>query len=298
MQLVRFFEGIRSPFLDTVVGLITRLGEETIGLVIICILFWCISKKMAYITGIAFFLSGLTVQGMKIIFRVERPWIIDPILNPAPGALEYATGYSFPSGHTQSAASLYGALGAQLRQKPLIFVCFLIPVLVAFSRVYLGVHTLLDVVASLVISAVFIWLTIKVIFNDSDKPNKKRELAAALVIVLYAVASVIIAFVLHGGGTISLENALDCIKAAGAAIGFAVGMFIERVYINFSVKSKNLLWHSIKVVIGIIGVIALKEGPKVLIGSGFAPDMIRYFLMIIWVIALYPLIIKRFFASA
>lgn len=295
MELVRFFEGVRTPFWDTVVGLITRLGEETVGVIILCMFFWCISKRIAYGIGIAFFLSGLTVQGMKIWFRIERPWIIDPSLNPTPGALEYATGYSFPSGHTQSAASLYGALGAQVKDKVLMIVCLIIPMLVAFSRVYLGVHTLNDVAASLVISAFFIWLTVNVILDKSDTVNKKRELIVALFITLYAVAAVILATVLYTNGTIELHNVLDCVKAAGAAIGFAVGMFIERVYIDFSVKSKNILWHIIKVILGVVGVFAIMEGLKPLIGTGFAPDMIRYFLMTFWIIALYPLIIKRFF---
>lgn len=296
MELVKFFESIRTPFWDIIVGLITRLGEETVGIVIICVLFWCISKRMGYIIGIAYFLSGLTVQGMKVCFRIDRPWILDPTLNPTPGAIEYATGYSFPSGHTQSAASLYGALGAQLKNKPLMAVCFVIPVLVAFSRIYLGVHTLLDVVTSLILSALFIFITIKFIVKDSDIINKKRELIISLIIVLYAVAVVIITLTLYNSGTIEINNALDCIKAAGASIGFAAGMFIERVYINFSVKSKNIFVHAIKVLLGIAGVIALKEGLKPLIGTGFAPDMIRYFIMIFWVIAIYPMIIKRFFA--
>jgi len=296
MELVRFFENVRTPFWDIIVGLITRLGEETIGVVIICVLFWCISKRMAYVIGIAFFLSGITVQGMKICFRIDRPWIIDPTLNPTPGALDYATGYSFPSGHTQSAASLYGALGAQLKQKTVMTVLFIIPVLVAFSRIYLGVHTLLDVVTSLVISAIFIWLTLRVIFNESDEINKKRELIIALLIIIYAIAAVIIAAILYTNGTIDQHNILDCVKAAGAAIGFAVGMYIERVYIKFSVKSKNLLIHILKVSLGIIGLLAIKEGLKPIIGTGFAPDTIRYFFMIFWVIALYPMIIKKFFA--
>jgi len=58
-------EEIRTPFLDSLIGLLTRLGEETIGIVLLCLIFWCISKKIGYIMGVVFFLSGLTVQGMK-----------------------------------------------------------------------------------------------------------------------------------------------------------------------------------------------------------------------------------------
>jgi membrane-associated phospholipid phosphatase len=292
MDLLRLIQSIRTPFLDTLIGLITRLGEETIGIVLLCLIFWCVSKKIAYVIGVAFFLSGLTVQGMKICFRIERPWVIDPAFEPVPGAKEYATGYSFPSGHTQSAAAFYGALGSQVKPMAFKIILFAIPVLVAFSRLYLGVHTLQDVLVSLVITFLLIWLTSKIITSDVE--SKKKELAISLFLILYAVAVIIIAAIMYSNGTIEERYIADCLKAAGAGIGFAVGMFVERNYIKFSVKSKNIGIHIIKVVIGIAGVLAFQEGLKLIIGTGFIVDMFRYFLMISWVTMLYPLIIKRF----
>ena len=294
MELLKLIEGIRSPFLDTVIGLITRLGEETIGVVILCAIFWCISKRIAYVIGVAYFLSGLTVQGMKICFRIDRPWVADPTLRPVPSALAYSTGYSFPSGHTQSAAALFGALGAQVKQRWLMIVCFILPVLVAFSRMYLGVHTLLDVVTSLIISFLLIFLTVKIFAGE--KIEKKREFIIALFMVLYAVVVVVIAAVLFSNGTIEHNYIADCLKAAGAGIGFAVGMFVERVYIDFSVKTKSIHLQVVKFILGFFGVLAIKEGLKPIIGTGLTADMVRYFLMLTWVTVFYPLIIKRFFS--
>ena len=295
MEVLRFFEGIRSPFLDTVVGLITRLGEETVGVVLLCLVFWCISKKIAYVLGISFFLSSLTVQGMKISFRIDRPWVAHPTLRPVPSALEHATGYSFPSGHTQSATAIFGGLGAQIKNKAIKIICFLPPFLVAFSRMYLGVHTPLDVCVSLLISFLLIFLTVKLL--GGEEPGKKTEFIVALVIVIYAVAVIAVAFILYSGGTIAQNYVADCMKAAGAGIGFAVGMYIERVYIKFSVKSKNIVFHAIKFVLGVAGVLAFQEGLKLVIGTGLAANLFRYFLMLMWVTVLYPLIIKRFFSE-
>ena len=293
MEILRLIEGIRSPFLDSVVGLITQLGEETVGVVLLCLVFWCISKKMAYVLGISFFLSSLSVQGMKITFRIDRPWVADPTLNPVPSALDHATGYSFPSGHTQSATAIFGGLGAQIKQKAVKAVCFLLPVLVAFSRMYLGVHTLADVAASLLISFLLIFLTVKLLAGD--EPNKKKDLIISLVVVLYAAAVIAVAFILYSGGKIEQNYVSDCMKAAGAGAGFAIGMYIERVYIKFSVKSKNIIFHAIKFALGVAGVLAIQEGLKLVIGSGLAANMFRYFLMLMWVTVLYPLLIKRFF---
>ena len=293
MELLRLIEGMRSPFFDAVFGLITRLGEETVGVVLLCLVFWCISKRVAYVLGISFFLSSLTVQGMKICFRIDRPWILDPALRPVQSALDNSTGYSFPSGHTQSATAIFGALGVQIKKKPVKILCFLVPLLVAFSRMYLGVHTLTDVAASLLISFLLILLTVKVL--SRGEADKKMDFFVSLFVVLYAAVVIIIAVVLRSSGTIEQKYVADCIKAAGAGVGFAAGMFIERAYINFSVKSKNIFFQAIKYILGIAGVLAIQEGLKPVIGSGLGADMFRYFLMLMWVTVLYPLVIKRFF---
>jgi len=295
MEFLRLLENIRSPFLDTVVGLITQLGEETVAIVILCAIFWCISKRVAYAIGITYFLSGLTVQGAKICFRIERPWIADPSLNPVNSALEHATGYSFPSGHTQSATALFGALGAQVKQKAAKTVFFLLVLLVAFSRLYLGVHTPLDVTVSLLVSLLLILLAVKVIQNGTL--NKKRELVIALSMILFAAAVIIIAAALYSKGAIDQGYVTDCLKAAGAGVGFAAGMYVERVYIDFTVKAKNLIWQITKYVCGIAGVLMIKEGLKLIAGTGLVVDTIRYFLMLFWVTVFFPLIIKQFFSE-
>ncbi|MDR0463786.1 MAG: hypothetical protein LBG94_01575, partial [Treponema sp.] len=122
-----------------------------------------------------------------------------------------------------------------------------------------------------------------------------KEFVLALIMTLFAVSVIIIAVVLFSGGKIEEKYLSDCLKAAGAAIGFSAGMFIERVYINFSVNAKNIIWQVIKFTLGIAGVLAVKEGLKLVIGTGLIVDTIRYFLMLTWMTVFFPLIIKRFF---
>ena len=290
MELLRLLEGLRSPFFSAIFGLVTRLGEETVAIVVLCAIYWCINKQLAYGIGVAYFLSGLSVQCMKICFRIERPWVVDPTLNPVPSARGQATGYSFPSGHTQSAAALFGSLGAQTKQKPIKALCFLLVLLVAFSRMYLGVHTLLDVAISLLISLIFV-------FAAEKMRRCSRHAALAVFMIVYAIAVIVIAIAIYSGGKIEQGYLSDCLKAAGAGVGFAVGMYIERVYIDFSVDTKNIFWQVIKFAFGIAGLFVVKEGLKLVIGTGLIVDTMRYFLTILWVTLLFPLIIKHLFAT-
>ena len=78
-------------------------------------------------------------------------------------------------------------------------------------------------------------------------------------------------------------------------MGFAAGMFIERVYIGFSVSAKNIYFQIIKFITGIAGALIIKEGLKLIAGTGLIIDMFRYFLVLFWITMFYPLIIKRFF---
>ena len=293
MELLKMIESIRTPFLDGVFGIITQFGEQNIGIVILCVIFWSISKRAAYIIGAVFFISGLTVQGAKILFRIDRPWIADPTFNPVPAAIGRATGYSFPSGHTQSAAAIFGSLGALIRSKPIAAVCFFIAILVAFSRMYLGVHTLIDVAVSLLITFAIVFAVVCLLRDE--ELYKKRAIAVSVVIVALAAVVTGLALWLYHNELIEQHNVADCFKAAGAAIGFALGMYIEREFIKFPIKAKNLAAQIVKCILGLIGVLALQEVLIWNLDPGLFSDMFRYFLLIIWVTVIYPFAIKRFF---
>ena len=294
MELLRALEGIRTPFLDSVIGAVTQLGEETIGIIILCIIFWCISKRAAYIIGAVFFISGLIVQGGKISFQIERPWILDPTLNPVPAAIGQATGYSFPSGHTQTAASIFGALGAQIKIKAIAGVCFALPVLVAFSRLYLGVHTLQDVLVSLLISAVVIFIMVRLLHDDKSWLHKSFWIS----IVILALAAIVAALslILYHSGQIDVRYVHDCMKVAGAAVGFGIGFYVERVFINFTPKSKNVAVHAVKCILGVAGIVAFQEVLVWNFDPGLLTDFFVYFAIIIWITVIYPIFIKKFFA--
>ena len=109
--------------------------------------------------------SALTVWAMKILFAVPRP--MDPI------ALISIDSFAFPSGHAAAAATLYGFLlwmmlgtGKTDRMRALFAsIFFAIIVLVGFSRLYLGVHYLTDVLAGYLVG--FAWVAIGIVLARS-----------------------------------------------------------------------------------------------------------------------------------
>ena len=82
------------------------------------------------------------------------------LIKPTKKAIKGAGGYSFPSSHTQSSASSYGAIAFVYRKKKAVCATFILLVLlVAFSRNYLGVHTPQDVIVAILEAIVVIYLT-------------------------------------------------------------------------------------------------------------------------------------------
>lgn len=293
MEFLWFLEGIRVPFFDVVFSLITRLGEETVAIILLCAIFWCIDKRTAYAIGITYFITGLLVQGMKIGFRIDRPWVIDPLFSPVGSAIENATGYSFPSGHTQSAAAVFGTLGFALKKAWQKTGCFTLAVLVGFSRMYLGVHTLLDVGVSFVVSMAICYAVVYVLDKKQDE-SKKRVIITSAALLAVAAGTCVYAFVLYSLGKIDEGYVSDCLKAAGAGIGFAAGMYVEKMNIRFSITHWKLPPRVLFYIFGIAGVLAIKEGLKLVIGTGLAVDTFRYILICLWITALFPLIIDRY----
>ncbi len=291
MKYLHLLESLRNPVFDAFFELITELGFELIALGAICIIFWCINKNFGYKMGFAYFASGMLVQGLKITFRVPRPWVREPGFTPVGNAVEKATGFSFPSGHTQSATTLFGSLAFHFKKNWAKIVCIALFLLVGFSRNYLGVHYSSDVIVSMVLSLLCIVIFGKV-FSKIEN-NKKYDLLVAIVLAGISLAVMVYALILENTGVITEPKyALDCCKTGGAGLGFALGWFIERRWIDFDVKTKKI-WHQIaKVAVGIAVALLLKEIPKMMFGDTAIVGMVRYMFVTLWVVGIFPFIVK------
>ncbi|MBQ4054848.1 MAG: phosphatase PAP2 family protein [Clostridia bacterium] len=298
MSFLILLESIRTPVLTAIMSAVTWLGHELLPIAIICIFYWCVNKKLAYKAGFSFFFSGLTVQTLKITFRIERPWILDPGFKPVELAVEEATGYSFPSGHTQAATSLFGTLALYFRRWYVKLVCVMLFLLVGFSRMYLGVHTPLDVLVSM---GVTLFFSIAVfVLIDKIYDTRRYDCALALVMTLISLAVMVYSAVLMHNGTIEYKYASDCCKSGGAGLAFAIGFYIERRYINFDTKAKNIGIQIAKFAVGLAVALGAKSALKPVLAlfltdgvPALIGDALRYFVLVFWIIAVYPAIFGK-----
>ena len=78
MSVLYWFESIRFPFLTTLMEWVTRLGEETVIVVLALLFLWCLDKHEGYYLLTVSFAGLLVNQFLKILCRVPRPWVKDP----------------------------------------------------------------------------------------------------------------------------------------------------------------------------------------------------------------------------
>ena len=294
MEFLRLLEAARTPVVTAFMAAITYMGDETVFMVIAITMFWCVSKRQGYYV-FAVGLGGTVInQWLKLIFRIPRPWVLDPNFTIVESARAAATGYSFPSGHTQNIVGTLGAIAVANKQKWLRVVCCVFIILVPFSRMYLGVHTPLDVGVSFA-AAIVLVLALWPCFRDDERFRKsvKAVLCAMLAFTLYYVVWVnVTAF----PADVDAENLSHGVKNGWTLLGCILGLLVSYVVdekkLHFDEKAP-LLGQLCKLVIGLVLLVGVRAGAKPVLnavtGGADWANAVRYFLMVVFAGCVWPL---------
>ena len=295
MAILYYLEKIRTPFFDKLMSYVTLLGSEMFLMVGALIVLWCVNKKWGYYLLFVSSIGTTINQFLKNLFAIPRPWVKDPNFIIVEAARSAATGYSFPSGHTQTITGFLGGIARILKQWKYRVVLILIILLVAFSRMYLGVHTPLDVFVSLFIGTVLVY-----IFYPFFK-NEQHELLIMIIGVLLALGHVLFMEYKAIGVLVLDDNLIDGLKNAYTCLGLALSIpvifYIDRKYLKYPTEA---VWWAqiIKCVIGLallVGVRTLLKEPLLILTNGHnIADCIRYFLMAFIGGAIWPMTFKWF----
>lgn len=299
MELLYWFASIRNPVLDVVMSLVTHLGEETFFMVGALFIFWCVDKRKGYYLLSVGFAGTLINQWIKVVARVPRPWVKDPDFAIVASARAEATGYSFPSGHTQTAVGFFGGVARFTRETWLRVVCVILMVLVPVSRMYLGVHTPADVGVSFLIAAALVLVMYPLVESTLWFPDR-----------IYVILGVMFGFSLAFVGfmeffpfpaDIDPDNFAEAVKnaysMAGAVGGMLVVSIVDNGYIQF--PNRAAWWGQvIKLVGGLALVVLVKTLLKApllaLYGGHETAHAARYFLMVLVAGCAWPLTFRFF----
>lgn len=297
MRVLYFLERLRMPGLNEFMLLITRLGEETAFLVAALVIFWCVDKRKGYYVMTVGFIGTMANQFLKLACRIPRPWVMDPDFSILEQAREAAAGYSFPSGHSQSAVGTFGAIAVSVKNKWVRYISVAICILVPLSRMYLGVHTPADVLVGSAMAVALIALLRGPILESGHgwmKTLISLMIIMALGLLLYTEFWPFPADTDAHNLASGVKNAYTMI---GSLTGVAVVYFAERKYVDF--ETKAVWWAQIlKILLGLGVVLLVKEGLRVPLGQIFGGHLIarsvRYFLIVVAAGFIWPMSFKYF----
>ena len=294
MEFLQFLEAHRTPVLDRLFYLVTQLGSEVLFIVVGLALFWCVSKREGYYLLAVGFFGTILSQFLKLFCQIPRPWVRDPSFTIVESARAGAAGYSFPSGHTQSAFGIYGSIARWHRSWLLRGVLIAAMALVAFSRMYLGVHTPADVAVGALISLVLVFG----LYPLMRRVSEDNHIMTWIILAMLAVSTLYLLYVLlyPFPPAFDQENLTSGTKSAwtlfGALWGLLAAYWADRRYIHFDTAASPLAQLA-KLVVGAGLLLLLKTLLKApllaLCGGQLYADAIRYFLVVLFAAAVWPM---------
>ncbi len=262
LDILLWLQSLATTWLDYVFGGITYLGSEYFYLAALCLLYWCVDVRGTLRLFVVFLSSVYLSGAVKEIVAAPRPFQAYPELI-RPRFVETAPDPSFPSAHAMDAVVFWGYLGMVLRRRWLYIVAVVVVLLIALSRLYLGLHWPLDVLGGLVLGLLllgFAYIVLRLLAGTPLRARFPLTLLLSLVPLLFFVL-----FPSHSSA-----------KSMGVLLGAIVGHQFERRYIDFPVR-RPLWQQALKLVIGLGGALALLVGLSgVLAPLPTMPEALRY----------------------
>ena len=179
-RVLRWLGANRTTILDGVIVEVTMLGTGTVVMVMVAVaglFLWLTRHRYSAVLLLVATLGGIVLNNvLKLAFSRPRPQVVE--------WGTHAMSSSFPSGHAMSAAIVYGTvayLAARLQKQwwaraLTLLVALVLIVLIAFSRLYLGVHYPSDVLAGAVIGlawAGFCMATLEIVQRYATRGHRR-----------------------------------------------------------------------------------------------------------------------------
>ncbi len=255
---------ITGGVLDNFFLFITSCGEITIPAMVLACIYWCFDTKIGTYLFFNWSMGTVACQFLKTLGCIYRPWVLDSRVHPIDSAIKMANGYSFPSGHTQTAVSVYGGMAKSFDNKFFKTLMIILVLLIAFSRNYIGVHTLQDVFVAFVLGLVLLFFIDKMM--KWVEGGKNRDLIVLAGVILSAVALLVYEEFkvypmdyLNGVLLVDPDKMrLSSFPKIGLYFGVFGGWIVNRRFVNFDAKIGTVKEKIVRFLIGamILGIIS------------------------------------------
>lgn len=180
LEIIRTIQSLETPLLSVLMKMVTELGSKYAYLALLPLVYWCYSEKKGFHLAFLVLISAWLNSWIKELLAQPRPYDLDPSVGRA-----FEPSYGIPSGHSQGSLVFWVVIGSWIKKRLGLLVAIGIPLLIAFTRLYLGVHFPTDIFAGWLLAGLLLVLYFKfatVIESALSSINIRfRILAAAAV---------------------------------------------------------------------------------------------------------------------
>lgn len=150
IQGVQKFE---TPVLTGIMRGITTGGSEYAYLALLPLVYWCVDERRGFRLALGLIFSAWINAFVKITLKQPRPYQLVPSVGRVT-----ENSYGIPSGHAQISTTFWGMVALGVRRPWAVAVAILAPLVIGFSRIYLGAHFPTDVFAGWILGALLVGL--------------------------------------------------------------------------------------------------------------------------------------------
>jgi hypothetical protein len=290
----------------------TFLGYENFFFLVLPLVYWSLDAGLGLRIAFILITSNYLSSIVKLLFADPRPYWVSARVEP----YSVESTFGIPSGHAQNAAALWGAIAAALNKPWAWVTAFVLIFFIGFSRLYLGVHFLHDVLAGWLIGLVILFAFLR--FWDPVAGWLKQKTLGQQMLIAFIVSLLMVAWGL--AVTIPLnayvfpvewtDNALrvgplpdpvsieGMITSAGSFFGIAVGAAWIASRGGYQTAGP-VEQRALRYVVGLLGIILFWYGLGEIFPRGemFVPLVLRYIryaLVGLWVMAGAPWLFFHF----
>lgn len=284
LDFVVWLQALNNPAFDLLAKALHTLGSDLAYLVLLPIIYWSISRQLGRRLLLVLLLSIVLVNIAKFSIQAPRPYQTAP---ERVTALVEQDGYGMPSGHVSNALAVFTYLAYVLRRRWLVIFTVIYVALMAWARMYAGVHYPQDVVGGLLIGGLIVFAVTHYegIFNAAGKYQHNTPWPLRVIVI--SIIGALVAAVMW--------NSTD-IEVAGVVFGCGFGLIAEEKLVHFSAKgtSRQRVWRT---VLGLVLGMALFYGIRFIAGDSASesiPSILRYGITTAFMLAAWPALCIRF----
>lgn len=285
LDLVLAVQSDRSGLLDVLAGVLHAMGGEIFFLTILLFIYWSFNRHLGIRLIVALVIAGVLNSLLKDAFQRPRPFTVSDLVVP----LHTEDSYGIPSAHVMVGLVVWGYGALYAGKRWLYGMMALFVVIMAWSRLYVGVHFPQDVAAGALFGLIALLLYARAVEPAAARWQRLNPYLRVGLLVLAGAVTVIAAG--HDRNALAL---------AGILMGIGPALELEQRFANFS-NAGPPAQRMLRYLIGIVLTLALLLGLRVLFGPlasegtppGDALRVLRYAITAAFAAFLWPWLALR-----